>query len=156
MINLPSTFPCFSGLTIASTRARLPLLKLCKACYTLLRRQSMKSGTIPCAQSARSQDANVLWKWVIDERLISASSISRIKYSLAVIRKVAVSHTKPLRSAIRAPVVMKRATTGESPETRSGPTTSGHLLSHNLRCSTTDFQSWTTDRKIFVSATCQC
>ena len=35
-----------------------------------------------------------------------ASSISKSKYSQAVIRKVAVSHTKPLRSASRAPVVV--------------------------------------------------
>ena len=35
-IDLPSNIPCFSGLNIASTRARSILLKLCKAFYTLL------------------------------------------------------------------------------------------------------------------------
>ena len=61
---------------------------------------------------------------------ILASSISISKFSPAVIRKVAVSHTKPLRSASRAPVVVKWATSCESPKTRSGLTTSGHLSSH--------------------------
>ena len=137
-----------------------------------------------------------------------------------------MSHTKPLRSASRAPVAVKRATTRESPKTRSGLTvtsTSGHLSSHifgvlrpifiverpiersfcqphvsasqnavkwrtcpsnenhclcdvihtlgcqdemgsyyarppfepYLRCSTTNFRSWTADRN-FLSATRQC
>ena len=97
---------------------------------------------------------------------ISASSISKSKYSLAVIRKVAVSHTKPLRSASRA-VKWRICPSNENHclcdvihtlgcQDEMGSYYARPPFEPYLRCSTTDFRSWTADWKVFLSASRQC